>query len=393
MTSTTPAPSRRIDSIDALRGFALAGILLLHNIEQFNYYHTPDCKIHFLDWLDPHIWTWAFAIFGGKSYAIFSMLFGFSFWVMFESMAKKGYEFGGRFVWRLFLLFGFGLVHSLYYSGDLLIFYSTFGLCLVATRKWPDKWVFVLSLALLALPLNLVRIAHCLVDPAFVPPPETNGVYWGGLAAAQGGGTLWQLVKEDVIDGLPANVIWTWEVGRVFHIPGLFLLGMLAARRKVFTEMCSRRWAILASCAFAAFLALEFLRRGLPGLIHAEALRDLVGKTTLMYGDVALMLFIVSAFVLLWRAGPGEKCFRVLIPYGRMSLTNYVSQAFIGVALYYEFGLGLHHYFGATFSLATGFVLLALQLAFSHWWLSRHAQGPLETLWRRLMWLDRPKPV
>ncbi|HNX05316.1 MAG TPA: DUF418 domain-containing protein [Opitutales bacterium] len=386
-------PSRRIDSVDALRGFALAGIMLLHNVEQFNFYHTPDKQLPFLSSLDPAIWTSVFFVFGGKAYAIFSMLFGFSFWVMYEGLLKKGYDFGRRFVWRLFLLFGFGLIHSLYYTGDLLIFYSTFGLCLVLTRKWPDWIVLVCSIALLALPLNLFHIARCALDPAFVPPAETNWAYWGGLAPAQGGGTFWELVKADVSWGLPANVLWTWESGRMFHIPGLFLLGMLAARRKVFTETSSRKWAVAAVLSVATFGGLLVARQGMETVAGSESLHKLATGTLGSYSDVAFMVFLVAGFILLWRVRIGERLFRVLVPYGRMSLTNYLSQALIGTFVYYQYGLGLHHYCGGTLSIMVGAVLLAAQVAFSHWWLARHAQGPLETLWRKLMWLDRQKPA
>jgi uncharacterized protein len=392
MPDPSPAPSARIDSIDALRGFALSGIMLLHNLEQFNFYHTPEKKIPFLDFLDPYVWSGAFFLFGGKAYAIFSMLFGLSFFIMFSNLMKKGYDFGSRFAWRLFLLFGFGLVHSLYYSGDLLIFYSFFGLLLIPARRWGDRTVLCLSIFLLSLPLNLYEIVRVLLEPSFVPPPEMNWRFWGELAPAQSAGSLWELVKADVTSGLPANVLWTWEVGRAFHIPGLFLLGMLAARRKVFTEMMTRSWAKLAACALAAFLAIGWVRGFAEG-IGGEVLKGLCLRTLDAYGDVAMMLLLVSAFVLLWRAGVGQRLFRVLVPYGRMSLTNYMSQAALGTFLYYNYGLGMHRYFGSTLSLVAGFAILCGQIAFSHWWLARHKQGPLETLWRRLIWLDREKPV
>lgn len=343
--------------------------------------------------LDPHLWTGLFFMFGGKAYAIFSMLFGFSFWVQFSRMQAKNYDMGGRFVWRLALLFGFGLIHSVYYSGDLLIFYSTFGLGLVLFRKVPDRIVLVVSILLLLMPLNLWQLGHILTDPSYAPINNRSLKFWTELSFAQGGGTLLELVKADLVSGLPANVIWTWESGRMFHIPGLFLLGMLAARRKVFTEFTSKRWLTVFIVSVVTFIPVHMLIGRVYGHVSNEVLRTQICGILAPYGDVIFMLSIVSAFMLLWRAGVGKKVFSVLIPYGRMSLTNYTSQALIGVFVYYECGFGLHHYFGATLSVMTGAVLLICQLVISHWWLRHFNQGPLEMLWRKLMWYGAPERI
>ena len=67
----------RILAIDALRGFAVMGIILLHNIEHFNYYSFPKTDSPLLASLDKHLWDMLFFIFSGKAYAIFALLFGF----------------------------------------------------------------------------------------------------------------------------------------------------------------------------------------------------------------------------------------------------------------------------------------------------------------------------
>jgi uncharacterized protein len=390
---TKPKKSSRIDSVDALRGFALAGIMLLHNVEQFNYYHQPDREILFFKSFDPAVWTSLFFLFGGKAYAIFSLLFGFSFWVQFSRMQKKNYDMGGRFVWRMALLFLFGIVHSLYYSGDLLIFYATFGLGLVLFRKVSDGVVLAAALFLLLIPLEVWQLGHMLINPAYTPAFDLSWKYWGALAPAQGGGTFFELVKADITSGLAANVVWTWEVGRIFHIPGLFLLGMLAARRKAFTEMASKYWGWILASSLCVMVAIHFLSAQIETVITNEPLRKQMFLLVNPYDDVFFMLAIVSTFILLWRAGIGRWAFSFLIPYGRMSLTNYTTQALIGTFVYYEWGLGLHHYFGATLSLFTGIFLLGLQLIISHWWLTRFDQGPLEKLWRKAMWIGAPEKL
>lgn len=69
----------RITVVDALSGFAVMSIMLLHNIEHFDYYYFPDYLPQWMKALDKHIWEIMFALFSGKAYAIFAILFGFTF--------------------------------------------------------------------------------------------------------------------------------------------------------------------------------------------------------------------------------------------------------------------------------------------------------------------------
>ena len=71
----------RVDVADVLRGLAVMGIIILHSIEHFNFYSFPDTagQSAWLNFSDKAIWNGLFFMFGGKAYAIFALLFGFSF--------------------------------------------------------------------------------------------------------------------------------------------------------------------------------------------------------------------------------------------------------------------------------------------------------------------------
>lgn len=100
------------------------------------------------------------------------------------------------------------------------------------------------------------------------------------------------------------------------------------------------------------------------------------------------MTILVSAFTLLWfKRENGYKWQQIIIPYGRMSLTNYISQSIMGVCIYYGFGLGLYSSTGATATLFIGLLIFTIQLIFSRYWLTLHKQGPLEFLWRKGTWI------
>ena len=133
MTHTqTITPKKRINSIDALRGFALIGIMLLHCMERFDLTLAPVVESPFWQAIDTAVYDSLYFLFSGKSYAMFSLLFGLSFFMQMESQAAKGVDFRGRFLWRLALLFLFGYINGLVYMGEFFMVYAVLGVFLIA---------------------------------------------------------------------------------------------------------------------------------------------------------------------------------------------------------------------------------------------------------------------
>ena len=93
MEHKNPPANGRILSVDALRGFAVMGIVLLHNIEHFNFYSFPETASPLLANLDQHLWDLLFFLFSGKAYAIFALLFGFTFYLQSHNCEKRGTDF------------------------------------------------------------------------------------------------------------------------------------------------------------------------------------------------------------------------------------------------------------------------------------------------------------
>ena len=111
MYRTTNRPNTRIEVADALRGIAVAGIILFHAREHFNLYWSG------LNYLRAGFGGWEQTVAGalgfllsGKMYAIFALLFGLSFFIQSDNQAQRGNDFSLRFAWRMILLFGIGLI-------------------------------------------------------------------------------------------------------------------------------------------------------------------------------------------------------------------------------------------------------------------------------------------
>jgi uncharacterized protein len=69
-----------------------------------------------------------------------------------------------------------------------------------------------------------------------------------------------------------------------------------------------------------------------------------------------------------------------------MAFTNYLAQSVIFGWIFYGYGLGLFGRLGVTSALAIGIAVYLAQVLFSAWWLKRYRYGPLEWLWRTLMY-------
>jgi len=112
--------------------------------------------------------------------------------------------------------------------------------------------------------------------------------------------------------------------------------------------------------------------------------------TGLLYlGNLPACLGYVSVLVLMFNSAGVLAKVKVLAPYGRMALTNYLSQSIICSAVFYSYGLG---YYGMQRAHQVVFVLIVviLQLMFSHWWLSKFRYGPMEWLWRAVTYWKLP---
>jgi uncharacterized protein len=76
-----------------------------------------------------------------------------------------------------------------------------------------------------------------------------------------------------------------------------------------------------------------------------------------------------------------------------MSLTCYVTQALVGVQLFYGYGFALYRYLGPFYSVLIGFTIAAIQCVLANYWLKRFFYGPLEWAWRSCTFLTLATPM
>ena len=394
MTHTqTITPKKRINSIDALRGFALIGIMLLHCMERFDLTLAPVVESPFWQAIDTAVYDSLYFLFSGKSYAMFSLLFGLIFFMQMESQAAKGVDFRGRFLWRLALLFLFGYINGLVYMGEFFMVYAVLGVFLIPLYKVSTRWLLVLCI-LLFLQIPAVISFVSLLSDNVANEPTAAAAYMDRLFERAAdvfiNGSLMDVLSFNTFDGQSAKCLWVFNNFRYLQLLGLFIAGMLIGRQgihkseekmvkysRLFLPYCLAFWAV--------FYAVAFL---LPVWgVDGFALR--VGQTLFKtYGNLGQMMVYFCGFTLLYYRYKGQKVLDRIAPVGRMSVTNYMAQSIVGVSLFYGFGGNFAVEFNYLQSFLLGAAFCVIQIAYSNWWIKRFYYGPMEWLWRSLTWFQ-----
>ena len=102
--------------------------------------------------------------------------------------------------------------------------------------------------------------------------------------------------------------------------------------------------------------------------------------------NLAFAAILVSAVVFgFYCSRRAARFLSALIPYGKLSMTNYVTQGIIGSAIFYHWGL--YARLGITASVFVGVAIFAVQYLFCRFWVGRHNHGPLEYIWKKATWI------
>lgn len=382
----------RIEVVDALRGFAVMAIVLVHNLEHFIFPVYPANSPGWLNILDQGVFDVVFTLFAGKAYAIFALLFGFTFYIQSSNRRKQGRDFGWRFLWRLVLLIGFAALNAAFFpAGDVLLLFVVVGPVLFFSRNWSDKAILIAAVVFLLQPVEWYHYIASLLDPAHRLPDLKVGEMYAEVAEYTKAGNFGDFILGNITLGQKASLLWAVNAGRFVQTAGLFLLGFYIGRKQLFaaTEKNLRFWVktlIISAVAFAPLYTLKELVMDNDAIVQQT-----VGAAFDMWQKLAFTLVLIASFILLYQRRKFSAAVVGLRFYGRMSLTNYISQSIIGAIVYFPLGLYLAPRCGYTISLLIGFFVFLLQVKFCKWWLARHRQGPLEYIWHKWTWIGTDK--
>ena len=355
----------RIGAIDILRGVALFGVLAVNLVTEFRVsifqqFLPPEPGLGRWDRLVEAIVHVGFEM---KAFALFSFLFGVGLAVQFERLGRTGRP----FYWltrRLLVLLVFGLVHLLLiWNGDILTEYALAGLLVLPMLAAPVSALAVGAAAMYALYLFIG------VVPIGIPWPEAAWLQQHVALAGQvyATGSMAEIVRFSQHE-LPALLpLHLYIFPRTL---ALFMLGALAWRSGVMRQPQRHKRLFITVAVFGVMVG---------GALCVLDVMGGVGQTLLAAGYGAAIVALVefsSARPLL------QGCAAI----GRMAFTNYIAQSLIFGWIFFGYGLGQFGRLGAAPVLALGIAVYAAQMAISAWWLRRYRFGPLEWLWRTLMY-------
>ena len=371
MYKTRNLPNARIEVADALRGIAVAGLILYHSVEHFNIFTSePVANTLPCDNLVANVLAW---LLSGKMYGIFAMLFGLSFFIMNDNQQQKGRNFSGRFAWRMCLLFLFGVVNVAFYDGDILMMYALYGLLLIPISYLPSGVVWGIIGLLAIQPVELITLLS-----GSTADYSSLWEMYGKINAMHEHGTFLQNTLTNLRYGFQVNFMFNVYSGRLTQLLCLFILGMQLGRQRLFYNEGNnlRIWHVILIVSAVFTLGLSFVEFG-----------NLSPWLKPIY-NLFILLMIVSAVVSAWYAFAGfRKTLSHLCTFGRMSLTNYLLQSIIGSFIFCGYGLACYRKLGITYAVLVGVGMVVVQYLFCRIWFRNHERGPLEGLWRKLTWL------
>ncbi|KXX67914.1 DUF418 domain-containing protein [Flammeovirga sp. SJP92] len=389
ITTNRATSTSRIDVVDVLRGYAVAAIMLIHNIEHFNYYHYPDKALNpdWLNTLNTNVFDLTFFLFGGKTYSIFAILFGFTFFLMNDKQNKKGKDFGRRYIWRLMTLSLFALINAAFFPGEVLMLYAITGAVLFYVRKWNNTALFLGAIFFLLQPTDLWHYVYVLYNPEYIPEARAFVLPWKATMDIIKEGNFLATLKGNLTYGQQFSLLWAIECGRAVQTMGLFIFGFWLGKVGAFKPEYYNRWKNVLVVSFAVMIPLYFLKTHFLGAEQTEAIKRSIGTVFDMWWKFSFTLIWISLIILLYKFDRMKKLCRPLQTYGKMSMTNYIVQSIIGGILYFGYGFHLADTCGVAFSLLIGFVFLFAQIWMCKLWLKYNKQGPFEMMWHKLTWI------
>ena len=372
---------KRFVILDALRGFAMLGIILA-NFPEFSLWTFSDPA----GWTGLDRVTRAVQTFlvDGKFYTLFSLLFGVGFSIQLANAEGKL----RIFYRRMSVLLVIGLLHLLFlWSGDILMLYAACGMLLPLFRNLPTRSILCIAGTLLLLPvLSDAVLGTTLADPLEAEQWRICGLY--GITEANFGTWLSDAHSyREVLQFLHQGAVermWEFVIGhRYFKVLGLFMIGFAVGRERIYADVTAHqtllRRILLAGFAVGIPLSVLYTWSSMGGMPWGRVVHSLT------YLSVYPMGFAYAAgFCLLFDRRPDAPGWRLFSNLGRMACTNYLSQSVFGILLFYGIGLGLGNRVDLLTTEAIALGVYAFQVLFSTLWMRSFFFGPVEWLWRIL---------
>lgn len=382
--------TERIQSLDALRGFSLLGILLLNIVSfglPFSAYMNPTVYggatgLNFAAWLV------AMTLWDGKMRAIFSLLFAASADLLLTRVSAAIYY--RRSAWLILI----GLLHAhLIWSGDILYPYGVIGLLLYPLRRLSARQLIILGVVIIVLH-SAWNFGGSL---AMRDMEKTGGADWNQIqtmfnpSEAQVNEQI-RIHRGGYLDNLRlrSSEAFMFEVPMFFQflfldILGMFVLGLGLARAGIFnTSRSVRFYTVITIVGFTLgiplnyWAATQWANSGfkIPEYFQYVAVTADPGRLLVAAGYIGIVMLLAKAGVG-WIINP-------LAAVGKMALSNYLLTSILLTLFFNGYGQGCFAHLERAQLYWVVLAMWVINLTISPLWLRHFQYGPAEWLWRSL---------
>lgn len=398
VASATPEVRARVTLIDAMRGAALFGVLLVnmlwfagqpHAVSEAQFAALPTAR------LDAQVTNFIDLFVTAKAIGIFSFLFGIGFALQLPKL-------GRRYPRRLFALLALGLVHWIaVWSGEILHVYAVAGFALLLVHRMRSALLVAFGLILAIFARPIVGRLYLLIDPGLGMNAGLgellDSAHEAQRFAVMSQGSFLDVVSMQLQQDIRWQLLTGATLAAIVHALGRFMLGVAVARGGYLYEPGKYRrafvWLVLIALPVGFVLEHQWVFTvwlSEHSIVTKPIPLEIVGHAINSMGVLLMTAGYVATFALAWLWGPVHRMLLWLAPAGRMALTNYLMHTVVNYLLFCGFGLGLIGRVGVAACLALSLVVFVAQILVSRWWLAKFDFGPFEWLWRWSTYGVRP---
>ena len=371
---------KRIEVVDALRGFSLLGILIA-NMLSFQYANVTLEAVGPDTWWDKGAFYFTKIVVEGSFYPIFGFLFGYGIILFVRSLENRELKMRGPLWRRAIGLMVLGILHIVFvWDGDILLTYGSALLIFMLFLKRKVKTILIWSVTLIVLTIPLLLMEEEFLQLTLTETKEMVAVFSSGA--------YWDVVQQRILGWTEMPVVVMiitllltvgfFSVFSFFIIGPFVLLGMAAAKVNFFTNI-EDKVGLLKRLSLLIPIGLA---------LKASVLWEHpVGKVLNGTGAYLLAIGYIAAFTFIFVSVRESKLSQAFVNLGRLSLTNYLMQSIICTTIFYGYGLGFFGELGVALGLVIAVVLYALQLLLANVYAQRFSIGPVEWVLRKFVYL------
>jgi uncharacterized protein len=366
--------SNRISYIDALRGFSLFGLLLVHIplfafAEDILFSRHPD-QIQIWEGIARVIYN---GVCDGKFFPIFSFLFGIGFAIQIQGNSAKNPK---LFQFRLLGLALIGILHTfLFFNGDILFSYSILGLILFFLRNKNE----VVFLKLASLGIFISSITYLCIGIYF--NKEIDFTSMSELTRISNSGNFFDMLqyhKNHLLTDFGFILLFNWPSAFA-----MLCLGYWVGRKNI--HLKENPFLLIPKNKLNFIFLIGFIGSVPLAISVWGFVPESIGMFTLGATAPFLSLMYLYLFYHFYRKYETNIIFKLFQNAGKMSLTIYLSESILMSFFFQGWGLGQFEKWSYETSMLLSIPFYLILSSFATLWFQYFSKGPMEFLLQKFI--------